>query len=569
MSDKNTVELILNAKSESFQRGMREGEKALSGFGQFARKVGNEVQALTQKIGFLGTAATALTTGLALKKLFSITDYMPVDEALLRMRNNLKNTAEEMDSFKKQLGSLASATGMGQGETFHMASQLSLEYKPEDIAEIIKQTDRISKGIQDATPEAAKDALVQIMKLYKLTGKEAREAADNIITSQVNLESFETVIQRLAVRSGTKKDYVEQLGFIRGLGIAGINKPRSIMQLNEAMEMIDDKADMLQRSGIKVFDIDAEGNRVWREKLKVIKDLEQYLSKVKKTMSSEKFNKYLDEELGVPKAYAKLEFMFSHFKDFEAGIAEIEKAGEIAVGRVFAGEATWGTQLKKIKSSLGEIKSDLSFIYDLAKKPITFIADHKNITKAAGYTVAGVSVAALAALGYGKGKEFLKGLGKTGVGIAEGKAIEAATGVTPVFVTNMPAGGLLSGDIPGKVGGMAAIATWLKSLLPVGAAAIGLAGTAIGTAALTTGTAAYAGYNAWKGGSGENWINERLGNEPHDYLYDYFHKAENPNVKNEIKLTINIDKNGRATVDNGNKGTDVNIDLNRGAAFGE
>ena len=60
---------------------------------------------------------------------------------------------------------------------------------------------------------------------------------------------------------------------------------------------------------------------------------------------------------------------------------------------------------------------------------------------AAGFTALGVGYA-----GYKLGgpalKKFLGKLGGTGVGIAEGKAIEAATGVTPVFVTNWPAGGL-------------------------------------------------------------------------------------------------------------------------------
>ena len=558
MSDKNTVELNLIAKSKKFRQGMREGEQALNSFQQYMNRVGNAAQALTQKIGFLGNAATALTTGLTLKKLFSVTDYMPVDEALLRMRDNFKATAEEMNAFKDELNSLASKTGMGQGPTFHMASQLSLNYKKEDVEEIIKQTARITEGIQDAAPEAAKEALTQLMKLYKLTSKEAREAADNLITSQVDLESFDMIIQRLAVRGGARKDYVEDLAFLRGLQMAGINKRLGIMKLNESMEVIDKNADMLAANGVTVWTKDAQGNKVWRDKLLVLQDLEKLLDRLKKTYPNDKFRQgALDRQLGIPDAEDKLEFLIKHQGDFKKGIEEMGKAGEIAARRIAAGEATWHTQLEKIKSSLGGIKTDLSFMYDLAKVPIKFIADSPKLTKAGGYLAAGLSVGILSALTYGNIKNAFKGLGTTAAGIAVGKEIQAATGVVPVFVTNAQD---IGGGTLNKVIGGSGILTWLKSLLPAGMAAAGMTAGTVGGAVLTTATWVRSLADVMRGGKGDNWINDAFNRQ--------LMAIDRDIIQPIINLNVRIDKDGRVIADSGNKGADLRIDVNRGVPFG-
>ncbi|WP_241085729.1 hypothetical protein [Candidatus Vondammii sp. HM_W22] len=97
----------------------------------------------------------------------------------------------------------------------------------------------------------------------------------------------------------------------------------------------------------------------------------------------------------------------------------------------------------------------------------------------------------------------LKGLGGAAAGIATGKAVEAATGVAPVFVTNWPGGGMLGGGIgggTGAAGGMAAggvagkifsrakttlgllASTPLSKLGMFGAGAVGTAGAGLAAA---------------------------------------------------------------------------------------
>lgn len=102
----------------------------------------------------------------------------------------------------------------------------------------------------------------------------------------------------------------------------------------------------------------------------------------------------------------------------------------------------------KLNGSIGEIASK-----------------HKGLAEGVSATAAG---AIAAAAGYGvyrlaRGglslRSFLKGKAGLAAGIAEGKAVQAATGVQPVYVTNFPAGfGGLSGAAATAAGGEAAAA---------------------------------------------------------------------------------------------------------------
>lgn len=123
----------------------------------------------------------------------------------------------------------------------------------------------------------------------------------------------------------------------------------------------------------------------------------------------------------------------------------------------------------------------------------TAAQEQEGLAKAVSYGSAGIAgIAALVGAGYmlkggyeglGALRALGGGLASDAVGIAKGKAVAAAAGVTPVYVTNWPAsgmpGGLGAGAGPGAAGGAAGLSTLGKAGL-VGAA--GVAGFGIGTA---------------------------------------------------------------------------------------
>jgi len=156
------------------------------------------------------------------------------------MRVNLKLTGAELDSLKTKIAAIANERGINQGTAFQSAYKLSFYYNPDEILEILKISDEAADAMK-APYEVVQDRIVQIMKLYKLTAKEAKDVADALVASRVDVESLDTVMQRLVLRGGAKKEYIQTLGMLRGLGIAGITNPRVIMGLNETLQAITDK----------------------------------------------------------------------------------------------------------------------------------------------------------------------------------------------------------------------------------------------------------------------------------------------------------------------------------------
>ena len=190
-----------------------------------------------------------------------------------------------------------------------------------------------------------------------------------------------------------------------------------------------------------------------------------------------------------------------------------------------------------------------------------------------GKELVGIGAASLGVgyLGYrltgGALKKILGRLGGTGAGIAEGKAIEYATGVTPVFVVNMP-GSMSSGPLsPSNPDALKRGEDlfkkkkpgWLTNVLPV----ISAAGWAVGPPALT---ALVANQYLEGGGSKEGLGNALRGMPESGYSDDSWMDkyTPRPEVRNDIQLNITIDPSGRVITENNNRNTTIKVDLNRG-----
>jgi len=185
-----------------------------------------------------------------------------------------------------------------------------------------------------------------------------------------------------------------------------------------------------------------------------------------------------------------------------------------------------------------------------------------------------------AALGAGRVAGGLGAGGLTGAlmgtatGIAAGKAVEAATGVAPVFVTNWPGGGIAGGagavaGVPGA-GAMAQMgaAARLAPGAPMGAflGATGAAGIATTVAGvLSAGAVGYGVGSLIQKGLEITGAADRmqeglaralgaLGSDWGKSIADDFAR-ERERARTDLNLTVNVDKDGRATVTE-NKGLD-------------
>jgi TP901 family phage tail tape measure protein len=201
---------------------------------------------------------------------------------------------------------------------------------------------------------------------------------------------------------------------------------------------------------------------------------------------------------------------------------------------------------------LDKLTAAKNLMNDLADASIKIMQDNPKTT--AG--VAGGAALGLAALsGYGvvqllkggfAGSKVIKGLLGAGAGIAQGKAIEAATGVTPVFVTNMPGGGL-----PGAAGSLATAGG-------AGAAAgLGLRGLFMAGGMAVAPLLAMAGVSEWAGDTSHD--EERVGGlksslgDPLSKFMNMFGFDKNRDIEERRR------KN-REELDGGNQTINIQID---------
>ena len=149
---------------------------------------------------------------------------------------------------------------------------------------------------------------------------------------------------------------------------------------------------------------------------------------------------------------------------------------------------------------------------------------------------------------------MIKGGASAAAGISEGLAVKAATGVTPVFVTNWPAGGLPTGGVPVPGGsGVGGAAKWLPAAamwsLPVAVAAAPFVSNEISNRSRANGW----GSQTFSRNSVEN---EVMGNGRRGSAF-----------RNEIKIDLQIDGNGRVFSSSNNLGTNATVGGKRGNFF--
>lgn len=167
------------------------------------------------------------------------------------------------------------------------------------------------------------------------------------------------------------------------------------------------------------------------------------------------------------------------------------------------------------------------------------LGDAADKNKALAIGVSGIGGAAAVAAGvYATGQilkggaagmrvlKGIRGLGGVAGGVAAGKALEAASGVTPVYVVNMPSGGIAS-DAASIARTEKGVPGLLRRIAPLAGRA-GLWGAA-GTAAFGGGYAIGTGIN-----HGMEWIADHTGNKGWTlggWIYDRTHGADHTNLR--------------------------------------
>ncbi|NLT22613.1 MAG: phage tail tape measure protein [Syntrophorhabdus sp.] len=597
MSSKNVLELILSGNSSKLLNALGIGEKGLRKFGHTAKQEFDRIRsAATSVEGKLASLGMSIGAGMLVKQ------SAQMDKVLTQIGQTAGATKGEVQGLRKELFRMSSETGQSVEDLqqgFNNAVQAGLNFK--EALPVIEATNK-AMAVTGANADRLTSGLTVAATAFQFDLSKpslALSLLDKMTTAgrlgNAELQNLSDIFARVGVNaSRAGMGFDQTLAFIEGLSLIEKQPERLATLADSTLRLFTNLNYMKQAqktTGVKFFD--ASGER--RNPLEILADIKKKYDALETTVQRETFMSKalkgadLDTIKGM-QTLLKGDMLGKISGEFLAKIGQA--AGTInndlddAINNAIDQTGRLKARMREAADDFAKpVKEAITYgikrLLNKKKNSEDWAVDYDTGTPGgvsglglSGKQLVGGGIAALGA-GYAAyrfggplAKKLLGRLGGSAAGIAEGKAVEATTGVTPVFVTNWPAGGLggAASDIPGasKAGSLIkkALPFAGKGLAWLTGGAGALASTA-GLAAAASGTALYSAYDIARGGSGKNWIsntfdsaiqalfndNKSLG----DRMYDWLNKE---GVKNTIN--ISVDKDGRVTTNSDNMNTQVN-----------
>jgi TP901 family phage tail tape measure protein len=532
-----------------------------------------------------------------------------LEAATLKVKGNLAGSAADAKELQRQLREVrATAITVSAQAPFSAEDVVNIENALLKAGVALENVGGKSGAAFAATalatlsgeaPEMIGEAMARIGSQFDLKGGQYGDLADWLVrVDDASATNIPELVQGLRMAGGnakalniSAKDSVTTLGALAPLGErAGSSFNNMLIGM---LGMTREQRALLGQYKLNFFDkgkfigMDA-ATSLLRDRFGGIKDDQQRLLVMMKIFGEEggraantlvgAKSGFKEIEKAADKSLSAAQKLDIWAEGFNASMTKLHGTGRTTLALLFTPALA---PLTAVGNKLNEL---LSLIGEFAQK-------HELVGKAfSGLMYGGLAAGGLAALGYGvdairSGRKVLKGVGgfkgllgsATSVagGIATGKAVEAATGVQPVFVTNWPS------SFGGGAGALADAATgaaaggWLKNkagalaklALPfVASAGIpALVATGTGMVSYRAGQVMNAGMG-WVSGQatggkygGSGWLG--------GMLYDALHRTNGRDVKNDINLTIAIDGNGRVMTETSDKNTHTKINTMRRGSF--
>jgi TP901 family phage tail tape measure protein len=541
MTDKLHVALILSADPRGLDAGLRHGSASVKGFTAGVKRelelLGNAWKSTLGRVGQLGLG---LGAGAAL------TQSARLDRDLLKTKQTAGATKSEMAGLRGELFAMAKQTGanvedLKAGDEALIASGQSWKAALEDIKAI-----NIAMGVTGADATTLAGGLTVAGEAFQFDLEKpglALELLDKMTVAgrqgNAELENLADIFARVGVNaSSAGLGFEKTLGFVEALSLVE-RQPERLATLADSTlrlfnnvdymqtaEQASNLAGMLLKKRRGDAALEAFPDKKERKKLAKAGTLDKDFGGVK----------FFDDKGGRRDPVAVLKDLREQFKLLRTDQERSDYLGNVfdkmdldtvkglktllqgdALDKIGAFETAIkggvGTLKKDLPEALsnavdqaGRLKNTLREAADGFAKPINaamsdlvkFGLDKKELS--GGELLAGG--AALAAGAYVGGRvikgvagKLLGGGASLGAGVAVGKGLQEAAGVTPVFVVNMPAGGMGgAGTVPeplagkgGAGGGAAAAARFWPTLGQIGVPLLAAGGLAYGLAKATAG----------------------------------------------------------------------------------
>lgn len=459
--------LRLSADSSRLMGGLAKGEGGLRKFGNAAKR---EMQALRQfansvegRLAQLGLGVSAIAAGMQSARL---------DKDLKQLQLTAGATADEAARLRQELLGAQIATGQGTDEL--KAGVDSLIAGGLSMAEATATVGPMSETLAVAKTNA--DALAKAMgvagKQFDIDlskTEDARLLLDKMVVAgragNAELENLPDIFARVGSSAKSSNLSLDQtLALVETLSLVEPNAERLATLAASTLRVFTNANYMKAASkatGVKFFD--AEGSR--RDALEVIGDIKARYDKL--GTDTQRF-KFINAAFGKTDQETQkgLESLLNgdSLGKLDTVFAAISGAGGTIARDLPDAIGNAVDQAGRLKGALREAADGFAQpINNALSEAIKFGLDKDNGGLGLSGTEimvggAGLALGTAAAARYG-GKA-IKGLagkfGNVGVGVATGKALEAAAGVQPVFVVNMSdgmGGGLGAADkLAGKTG---------------------------------------------------------------------------------------------------------------------
>lgn len=576
----------LYADTARFVSGLVAGER---GVRSFTGGVKREFEALKGVIGSVEGKLASL--GVSVGVVATIAQSARMDKSLTQIGQTAGVAEADVANLRKELFLMGTETGQSVDDLqqgFNNAVQAGLRFN--EALPVIYATNK-AMAVTGANANSLTSALTVAATAFNFDLSKPGQALNLLDKMTVagrlgnaELEGLSSIFSRVGVNAAAAGfGFDKTLAFIEGLSQIE-RQPERLATLADSTLRLFTNANYMKEAavatGIKFFD--KKGKQ--RDPLAIFADIKKQYSK----LGTDK-----DRTIFMQKAFGKADL------DTIKGLRALfntdilgKMSGEFAEKLADASNTLKRDLPKAIENSIdqvGRMKSALREAADGFAGPINkalngsirFMMDKKENGglgldgKDMLLGGAALTLGTLATARYGgKAIGALAGkFGSVGAGVAAGKALETAAGVTPVFVVNMPGEGIAGSglNIPAGIGkDTLAKGASAASKFRVGAALLGgsdlaairmMGAGAMGSAALGVGAAGAAGYGVGtlaykyglKGNAGGDAIGSSIarvlaffGNEEARRAIELTEKLKATDIGGDIR--IKIDQDGRASV---------------------
>jgi len=571
----------LMARSTGLKRELNESEKGFQRFGSVARR---EMASIKQVAGSVQGQLAAL--GLSVGMLQQLSQSAHLDKGLTQVKQTAGETGDVVKGLRKEFFEMSRQTGrdvdsikngfdslIQSGQSWRAALEST---KGINIANAVTHVDEntlaggLTVGATAYNIDLEKPGQALVL-LDKMT------AAGRL--GNAELGNLSDIFARVGVNAASANmGFDKTLAFIEALSQIERQPERLATLADSTLRVFTNLRYMREAqkgTGVKFFD--AKNAR--RDTVEVLKDIKGKWDKLKTDR---------DRAVFIQRAFGKADLdtikgirtllqgdALTKISDFTTKIGNAGGTLQKDLPEAISNAVDQGARLKSVLRQASD-----EFAQPINKAIADFIKLNLDKKSEGGKELTGKQIiggtAAIIAGSYVMSKVGKSALGNiagrllsqgtsTAIGVAEGKALEAAAGVTPVFVTNWPGSGVpvpgipTPGGIPTGTGGKdlakkgvrwlgrSALGTAAYELLPYLGAGAG--GYALGTV-LNHGLGAVSEWSSGGKYKGPGWMGEQIYDALHPERFDmkYASAVENARsrqAQNYINLQVQIDSQGR------------------------